>query len=230
MEAEITPPMGTSRLVQYKKVLNIRHLTNSTFVLRFERGVMDFQPGQYVSVGPKGDINMREYSIYSPTQAPYIEILIKEVEAGYVSKKLKALKPGDLVYVEGPFGFFTLPDHGDLPLYCIGTGTGISPFHSFIQSNNSLDCLIIHGTRKAYENYDHQDYPENKIIHCTSQDTNADFHGRVSEYARLALAEGTLDSRGLFYLCGNCDMIYEVYDILTNAGVEGKNIFAEVYF
>jgi hypothetical protein len=39
-----------------------------------------------------------------------------------------------------------------------------------------------------------------------------------------------IDPDAFYYLCGNCDMIYEVYDILKARGVSTGNIFAEVYF
>ena len=46
---------------------------------------MDFTAGQHVCVGPPNGIHTREYSIYSPEDAPYIEILVKEVQNGLVT-------------------------------------------------------------------------------------------------------------------------------------------------
>ena len=34
----------------------------------------------------------------------------------------------------------------------------------------------------------------------------------------------------LFYVCGNNNMIYEVYHILRDKGIPDENIFSEVYF
>ena len=34
--------------------------------------------------------------------------MVKEVDEGLVSKKLKRLNPGDQLEVDGPFGFFTI--------------------------------------------------------------------------------------------------------------------------
>ena len=39
-----------------------------------------------------------------------------------------------------------------------------------------------------------------------------------------------VDSSTYCYLCGNSDMIYEVYGILRDRGVSREQIFAEVYF
>jgi NAD(P)H-flavin reductase len=78
---------------------------------------------------------MREYSVYSSPGDEYLEILVKEVDGGYVSTRLGALKPGDGVAVDGPFGFFTIDeDWRDHRYVFVATGTGISPFHDFVRS------------------------------------------------------------------------------------------------
>lgn len=221
----------------YRKILAIRHLSDTTFVLRFERLGLDFEPGQYLSVGLKNDINMREYSIYSPIAADYLEILVKEVESGYVSPRLKRLKPGDLIYAEGPFGFFTIsPEQRRMPLYFIATGTGISPFHCFTGSDPRLNYTLLHGIRDRGEAYEHQWYDANRLVACLSRDPQGlsgehrTWGGRVTSKLLSMASDGGLSPEGQYYLCGNCDMIYEAYDIITQAGVEANQIFAEVYF
>ena len=88
------------------KVTQVRHLTDSTFVIRFERNGMEFQTGQFVLLGRNGAVDRREYSIYSGEKDDFLEVLVREVDGGKVSSKLKKLKAGDLVDVDGPFGFF----------------------------------------------------------------------------------------------------------------------------
>jgi len=48
----------------------------------------------------------------------------------------------------------------------------------------------------------------------------------VTDYLRAT----PIDSSARYYLCGNCDMIYEVFDILQQGGVAVEQISAEVYF
>jgi ferredoxin--NADP+ reductase len=211
----------------HHRVLDIRHLTDSTYVLRFDRSGLEFRPGQYLSVGPKGDINMREYSIYSPVDADYLEILVKEVEGGYVSRKLKQLKPGDELYVEGPFGFFLIEEARRRDkVYFIGTGTGISPFHCFAGSYPELDYTLLHGVRFEAERFELDSYEPHRVLRCVSRQDGGNFHGRVTDYLR----QHPVDSDASVYLCGNCDMIYEAYDILSDQGVSRDRMFAEVYF
>ena len=71
------------------KVKEIRNLTESTYVVQMNRYGMAFQSGQNLNVGLAGDTEKRDYSIYSGVKDDYLEVLVKEVEDGLVSKQLK---------------------------------------------------------------------------------------------------------------------------------------------
>lgn len=228
----------TLRHTMIHTVLKVRFLTESTFVVRCSRGGLSFKPGQHLSVGPKNDLNMREYSVYSGDKENYLDILVKEVKEGLVSKELKRLKPKEEIKIEGPFGFFVIEEHEKKkPLYMIATGTGISPFHCFAISYPALPFTVLHGVRYTSDLYDKDIFFKEHIlfIPCISSPINkADksdkipnvFHGRVTEYLKAQ----TIDTEGIYFLCGNCDMIYEVFDILQQNGVAPEQIKAEVYF
>jgi ferredoxin--NADP+ reductase/benzoate/toluate 1,2-dioxygenase reductase subunit len=85
---------------------------------------------------------------------------------------------------------------------------------------------LLHGVRTADDAYEMDFYPADKHILCTSRDNKGDFHGRVTDYLRV----NKIEPDTLVYLCGNCDMIYEVYDLLTSQGLPSDNIKTEVYF
>ncbi len=230
---------GTVVQTKNHRVQSVRHLTESTFVVRFDRNGIEFEPGQYVSVGLTGDINMREYSVYSPADADYLEILVKEVEEGHVSRRLKRLTEGDELEVDGPFGFFLIEEEDvGRQVVFIATGTGISPFHCFAGSLKGLDYTLLHGVRTQDERYEHGWFDPHRVITCLSRDPEAVgtlaatesgaryASGRVTDYLR----SNPVDPDSLCYLCGNCDMIYEAFDILKDHGVPPEQLFAEVYF
>lgn len=209
-------------------VHSIRNLTDTTYVIRFDRNNMDFIPGQHLSVGLANDPQAREYSIYSSITDDYLEIIVKEVEDGVVSKKLKKVKAGQELRVTGPMGFFKLDTdkintHQHL---FIATGTGISPFHSFVKSFPELNYRLIHGVRFVNEAYEREHYPKNRYTLCTSRDQKGDFKSHTTNYLKTQ----KIDANTMVYLCGNCDMIFEAYDILTDKGVPTENIHTEVYF
>jgi ferredoxin--NADP+ reductase/benzoate/toluate 1,2-dioxygenase reductase subunit len=204
-----------------------RTLTPDTYVLRFDRNEMNFRAGQHITLGIPGNNQVREYSIYSTEQDQSLEVLIKEVETGLVSKQLRKLIPGELLDVDGPFGYFTIDrQHFNRKFLFVGTGTGIAPFRSLAGTYPALDYTILHGVRYAPDAYEKHRYPADRYVLCTSRDKDGDFAGRVTDY----LKQYSLESDTLVYLCGNCDMIYDVYDYLTSRGFPSGNIKTEVYF
>jgi len=221
-------PVGNRIKTELHEILDIRHLTDSTFVLRFERKELSFEAGQHVCVGPPNGIHTREYSIYSGENEDYIEILVKEVENGLVSPSLKKLQKGGFVVVEEPVGYFTINKaHApDQEYVFIASGTGVSPFHSFVKSSEKLNYTLLHGVKYASEAYDAAVYDKPRYKLCTSREGTGNYYGRVTDY----LKEHKFGTDVHYYLCGNCNMIHDVYDILEERGVSTDNIHAEVYF
>ena len=154
------------------RVISVRELTPTTYVIRFDRNKIPFRAGQHILLGKKDDVQAREYSIYSSEQDEYFEVLIKEVKDGIVSKQLKRLKPGDPVNFENPVGYFILKDEdiSNRKFLFIASGTGIAPFHSFVRSYPGLDYYLLHGIRYANEAYDKHHYDKNRLVLCTSRD------------------------------------------------------------
>ncbi len=210
----------------------VRRLSASACVLRLERGELAFEPGQYVTLGLAGSTARREYSVYSGGGDPFLEVLIKQVEGGSVSRQLARLAPGAVLDCDGPFGYFTIPAarRGE-PLLFIASGTGIAPFRSFARSYRGLDYRILHGVRTASERYDSTEYPAERYLSCLSRVPAAavprgSYHGRVTAYLHEhPVAPGTA-----CYLCGNSEMIFAAFDILKKQGIAGADLFAEVYF
>lgn len=205
----------------------IRNLDDSTFVLRLTRNSLSFKPGQYVTVGIPGQREKREYTIFSSPDKDYLELLIKEVSGGDVSGQLHRLTPGSELDLEGPFGEFTLPENRrESKLLFIATGTGIAPFHSFACSYPDLNYIVLHGVSDQNQQYGKESFHPDRYIGCLTQSDQGEFKGRVTEY----LKQASLESDTLCYLCGNSDMIYEAFQILTAKGIPRQQQFTEVYF
>lgn len=210
------------------KVIEVRHLTESTFVVRIERNGLVFQTGQFIIFKYGNSVEQREYSVYSSEQEEYLEVLVREIAGGKISGKLKKLKAGDEIDVDGPFGFFKFnPEMFRTKKFLfVATGTGISPFHSFVKTFPDLDYKLIHGVRFKNEAYDHADFEKSKIVLCTTGDSEGDFYGRVTDYLFTQKPERDTNC----FLCGNSEMIAEAFDILVGKGIPVSNIYSEVYF
>ena len=124
-------------------------------VLEVDRDEFDFEIGQSVGVlveGPKefgGAVRQRLYTVADTPSAsgdakPQITLVVRRCDyideysgeryEGVNSNYICDRKPGDKLYVTGPFGLpFTVPDDKKANLLLIGLGTGIAPFRAFVK-------------------------------------------------------------------------------------------------
>ena len=210
------------------KVLEIIDLTPETFLLRIDRKDLQFEPGQYVVLRMPDELKGREYSIYSATTDNYLDFLIREIPEGEFSRYLRHLPQGSEIDVEGPKGYFVLEGrskHG-APIMMIATGTGISPFHSFVKSYPQLNYRVLHGVRFADEAYGRESFHPDRFMVCSSRRDDGDYFGRVTDY----LQQTTVSPDTICYLCGNSEMIDQVTTILEGYGLSPENIRTEVFF
>ncbi|WP_423128848.1 ferredoxin--NADP reductase [Gaoshiqia sp. Z1-71] len=210
------------------KLIEKEDLTPETFVLHFERNGFVFSPGQYVILRNPETGDGREYSIYSSLHDRKLSFLVREVEGGDFSRFLRHLKPGSTIGIEGPRGFFVLDEQvkSGHPALFIASGTGISPFHSFVRSYPDMNYTVLHGVHFADEAYGKEAFKPYRFCLCTSREESGNYFGRVTYY----LKENPVDPETICYLCGNSDMIEEVTGILESYGVSPENIRSEVFF
>lgn len=209
-------------------VIEVKNLTPETFILRLSREDFQFEPGQYVVIRVPGQNKGREYSIYSSINDNSLDFLIREINQGDLSRYLRYLKPGSELEVEGPKGFFILDEKTKKgsPVMFIATGTGISPFHSYIKSYPEINYKLLHGVHFDDEAYGIEAFERDNFVLCTSRTTKGDFFGRVTYY----LKNSEIDKNMVYFLCGNSEMIEEVCNILESKGVPAAKIRTEVFF
>ncbi len=210
------------------RVHHVRQLHAGAFIVRLDRHDIQFEPGQHVSLGIFGSLARREYSIYSAAGDAYLEVLVREIEGGLVSRALKRCEPGDVLSVEGPYGLFTTdPSQRSRCSYLfVASGTGVAPFHCLVESYPRLDYLLLHGMRTARERHDDGTFEPSRYVACVSRGEGGDYPGRVTSFLR----HSPVDRHRLCYLCGNSAMIDEVFGILREQGVPLDHLFAEAYF
>ena len=136
-------------------LIEFETLTPETFILHFERNGFEFTPGQYVVLRDPETGEGREYSIYNSIHENKLSFLIKEVSEGDFSRFLRHLTVGSKLFIEGPRGFFILDEEvmKGHPVLFLASGTGISPFHSFVGSFPGLNYKLLHGVHFANEAY-----------------------------------------------------------------------------
>jgi len=209
-------------------VQEIINITPETFILRLDRQDFKFEPGQYVVIRIPNEQKGREYSIFSSTADDYLDFLVREIPSGEFSRYLRHLLPGSELDVEGPKGYFILNEKTKQghPTLFIASGTGISPFHSYVKSYHNLNYHVLHGVHFSDESYGREAFDPSRYKLCTSRHDQGDYFGRVTNYLR----KNIVDKDTICYLCGNSDMIEEVTDILEFYGLPPENIRTEVFF
>lgn len=228
-------------LAQPRKVVGLEFLTEDAFVLTIERRGMRFDAGRHIAVGLPGD-ETREYSLYNGEEDEHLQILVRRVSGGRVSKKLATLRPGDGVMVKGPKGRFrlSLAQPGER-LLLVATGTGIAPFRSFMRTNPDLDYTLVHGVRRSEENFGREFADPSRLVCCLSKEPlphvvvspqgsvhpqSVLIQGRVTDW--LSTQDFTPQTRA--YLCGNEAMLDAVYDLLITKEFTDDRIHREKYF
>ena len=209
-------------------VLEIINITPETFILRLDRQDFQFEPGQYVDIRIPNEQKGREDSIFSSTTDNYLDFLVREIPSGEFSRYLRHLLPGSELDVEGPKGYFILTEKSiqGYPTMFIASGTGISPFHSYVKSYENLNYHVLHGVHFADEAYGREAFDPSRYLLCTSRHDQGDYFGRVTYY----LKKNVVDKDTICYLCGNSDMIEEVTVLLEKYGLPPENIRTEVFF
>jgi len=209
------------------KVLEKRSLGSDIFILRLERKGMIFLPGQYIHLGIPGQRISREYSIYSSIDDDSLEVLFKRIPAGALTPWLSEREPGDTIELQGPFGeFFLSENEKKQPILFTATGTGISPFHCFAKSNPDLNYRLLHGIPDESVHYETNSFRKQSYIPCLSRQKSTAFQGRVTDWLKV----NTIDSYKQFMICGNTDMIYQVFSILNERGIKRSQIKVETYW
>jgi len=205
---------------------SIQRAPNVTSIRVAIEGGLNFKAGQFCCVSLKTEPECKRYlSISSsPTENGYIEFTKKITQSDF-SKILNALKPGDTLRIQYPFGKFTLGDPKDKIAFLSG-GIGITPIRSIckyvVDNNLGTDMVLVYANRSIKdivfkEDFDQmqQQYSKLKVVHvlcepapgfkCTLGLINAQvIKAQVPDYPERK-----------FYICGPPAMVIAMEEILS---------------
>ena len=115
------------------EVLDIYRWSDTLLELSLERKGVIFEPGDCLAIyTPSG--TSRPYSISSGIDEEVLRFLIRVMPGGEVSAQLAELITHDTLELSSPFGWFRPGAHRteNAPIF-FATGTGLSPFVSYLQ-------------------------------------------------------------------------------------------------
>ncbi|HMP73100.1 MAG TPA: FAD-dependent oxidoreductase [Kiritimatiellia bacterium] len=218
-----TAPPATRRW--NARVLSLKRLSSSGYLLSLSRDDLPFLPGQLVNLYGADPLHERSYTICSGPNDPTLDILFRHIPTGLLTPQLVALHPGQTVPVLGPLGEFTLRDP-HAPSLFIATGTGIAPARAYLRGHPSPALTILHGVRHPEDLFFRNEFAATDYTPCVSSAPGHGHHGRVTTW----LTRDRADRFQAFYLCGANEMIYEVRDTLLAWNVPPHRIYTEAYY
>ena len=130
-----------------------------TLVLKPNRHVGTFQPGQHINVS--AEVNGRRVTrSYSPSQVAKgkgtLSITVKKVDGGVLSQHLcHETRVGDVLELGAAFGDMTLPSQPRGPWLLLAAGSGITPMISLVRAladmNMPVDLSLIYWAKTRAE-------------------------------------------------------------------------------
>ncbi|HOX96498.1 MAG TPA: FAD-binding oxidoreductase [Candidatus Woesebacteria bacterium] len=220
------------------------NLAGDNWLIRIDLGeIVDFIPGQYVSLKVNEEGLRRSYSLASMPGENSIDLMVDTTPMGVGSKYILGLKVGDSVEVLGFLGKFIVNEDDlteERQLVFVGTGAGVVPLRSMAEdllANKGFrgQTYFIWGMR--YE----EDLYWMKEINVLQRDFD-NFHFEVvlskpkNDWPGLSGHVGDIvDKLELdwqntsVYLCGNPDMISEIEKTVIKKGVKSDRVSYERY-
>ena len=199
-----------------------------------------FRAGQYASLG-FGDLPPRDYSMANPPHRAPLEFHVRRMGAEGVSDYVaRALRPGQRVTVEGPYGDAWLRrDHAG-PILAVAGGSGLAPIKSIVEtairSGTTRAIHLYFGVRDEPDIYleDHfqslaRAHPNVRFVPVLSDPAGPT--GRRSGTVADAVA-GDFEGFGGFkaYLAGPPAMVEAAEQVLSARGLDPGDIHADPFF
>lgn len=220
---------------------------------------ISFLPGQFITLHfPSQDkLFRRSYSLANYCyggSTPQLELAASYIPDGIASERLFMMQPGDTLEATGPAGRLTLRDESVTRYLLIATGTGVTPYRAMLpelaermKKNNQLHIILLFGVR-TYEDMLYRDEfvkfsEEHERFELRVYYSRAKLHKLDYEY--LGYVSAALDDRlsseisdniisinpheDIAYLCGNPNMVDDVYHLLSDKGLTIDKIRREKY-
>jgi CDP-4-dehydro-6-deoxyglucose reductase, E3 len=236
--AVLKMPTRVSRLERPAPDVAVLHLqlpANQTF---------QYHAGQYVEFILR-DGARRSYSMASapvPAQAE-IELHIRHMPGGrFTDHVFGAMKPREILRMEGPFGSFFLRDDSDKPIVLLASGTGFAPVKALIehlrQCGSPREAVLYWGVRCRADLYLHDwaveaaaQMPSLRYVPVLSEPRPEDaWAGRTGWVHQAVMADLPDLSGHQVYACGAPVMVESAQrDFMARCGLPEDEFYADAF-
>lgn len=239
----VTESYGNPRQRLTAHVAEVQQMAGGITLVRLDpggSGGFRFQAGQYVQLR-FGNLPPRDYSIGSRPDEPLLEFHIRDTgDGGASSYAAQALRLGEEVGIDGPFGRCFLQEDDRSPLLAIAGGSGLAPMKSILETALAAgfrqNLHLYFGVRRLGDIYLEQHFRD-----LATANANLHFHivlseeeGRVDHRTGLvtdAIAQDLPDLTGFVaYMAGPPPMIEAAGRLLLHRGMKPTGIHADPFF
>lgn len=174
----------------------------------------------------------------APSEGLQLRVTIRE--AGDFTNGIRDIPIGSRVYLDGPYGNFTLQQEDIRPLVLIGGGVGMAPLMALLRDVTvrgvSRHMRVIQGNNHEQEILYREELAAHQAggraqVHQLLAEPPADWDGESGMPDTTLLARCISESErdhGVFYVCGPPAMIDAVEDTLLNRfGVAPERVICE---
>jgi len=228
---------------QKMKIVKIIQETHDTVTLTLKgKEKLDFKPGQFIMLEliQEEKIPKRAYSLSSsPTRNDSLEITIKEMPDGWISKILNEIKEGEELIVTGPYGHFVFDPKTMKEIVLLGAGSGVAPYRgfahflidnklytkvTFVYSSKTEEDIIFHKQLLEFE----KAIPNLELILTLSREEKEGFRkGRIDDELIKEILKKQKDAN--YFICGPPKMVLGTKQLLEKNGVTKEKIKVEIY-
>ena len=203
---------------------------------------MDFEAGQFAWITTESPFIFREnpfsFSISSEHKDNLIGFTIKEL--GDFTNKIGELKPGQTVYVDGPYGTFSMDEHRCKEMVYIAGGIGSAPVMSMLRTLADRGCekrMFFFYGNPTWESIIYREELEElekklnlELIHVLEKPPEW-WEGERGFITADILQRYLPDDfkEATYFLCGPLPMIEAVEGALHNIHVPSTHVFSEQY-
>lgn len=203
--------------------------------LRTKASKLRVQKGQYVYLQNRLLSEEHPFTVLAIDKSG-TEISIAYKVVGSFTAKLRAtVVPGDVLIVDGPYGFFTRELDAGLalkPIFIAG-GIGITPFMAHLTSDSASENILFYANRTPQSTVFNQQLRQalgKGLINIYSQDVGKQI-GAESGYITPALINKYVQKPQAhsYFICGPEQMMTMVTEDLLSMGVLRQQIFTEKF-
>lgn len=199
---------------------------------------LPYQAGQFVRLRI-GTCAPRSYSMANMPGEARLVFYIRRTAAGCASNLAAALRPGEVVEGEGPFGAAFLRGAHSGPIIAVAGGSGLAPMqavveealaagmrqpiHLYFGARTANDLMLVEHFREVETNFTNF-----RFVTAVESAIGAAHTGRIG--AAIAADWPKFSGNWQAYLAGPPPMVDSVSALLKTRGIAPANVFADPFY